>query len=345
MIVWVLILAVVFISSYLLTFGIKKYAEQKSIIDIPNIRSSHKYPTPRGGGLSFLIIFLFSVVLIKYFDIIQLSFNHYEFFSLGIIGLLGFCDDRISLSPYLRLIVQFIAVCIFLISLLPISPLVTKILVIKGIPLNILILFYLVWLINLYNFMDGINGIASLEAVSVSLGMVFVYWLTDNLDLIPKLLILVAAVLGFLFWNFPKAKIFMGDAGSNFLGLIIGMFSVQSLMVDSQLIWSWFVLLGVFIVDASITLLRRFFNGEKIYLAHCNHAYQHLARRIGKHTPVTLLITFINIIWLLPIAILIGKKSLDGFYGLLIAYTPLCVLAYIFGSGNSKIEIYSTHDK
>ncbi len=328
------ILSVIFSLSFFGTLLIKNYAKKKQIIDIPNSRSSHKAPTPRGGGLSFVIVFLSALLIVKYFDITPVYYNGLEFLSLSIIALLGFYDDKKTLSPLLRLLVQIIAVSVFLVSMLPLPSLSTSIFVINsGILLNVLIVFYLIWLLNLYNFMDGINGIASLEAISVCFGMCVVYWLTDNLTLISKLLFLMLAVLGFLPWNFPKAKIFMGDAGSSFLGFILGIFSLQALVIDGQLFWCWIVLLGVFIVDASITLLRRLFNGEKIYLAHCSHAYQRAARKIGNHASVTLFVILINVIWLLPIAILIGKHHLDGFFGVVIAYLPLCALSFWLGAG------------
>jgi Fuc2NAc and GlcNAc transferase len=176
--------------------------------------------------------------------------------------------------------------------------------------------------------MDGINGIASIEAITVCFGMSFVYWLANETALVPKVLIIAAIVLGFLPWNFPKAKIFMGDVGSNFLGLLFGILSLQAFFISRQLFWSWLILLGVFITDASITLMRRSLQGEKIYQAHCNHAYQNAARKIGSHIPVTLFVLVVNITWLLPLAGLVALQYLNGFIGLLIAYLPLCGLVF-----------------
>lgn len=327
MVALVTILAIVFTCSYFLTALIKKYAEKKQIIDLPNERSSHIVPTPRGGGISFAFTFLMSLLIFKYVKIFPFSFKPLEIMALTIITFLGFYDDKKSLSPIVRLVVQVVSGLIFLITLLPTPSLVINIFTINpGLLLDIFILLYLVWLINLYNFMDGINGIASLESISVCLGMCIVYWLNGNIILIYMPLFLAISVLGFLPWNFPNAKIFMGDVGSNFLGLILGVFSLQAFVVDSQLLWCWLVLLGVFIVDASLTLLRRLLKGEKIYIAHCNHAYQHAARKIGSHKSVSLFVLLINIIWLLPISILIGIKRLDGFLGLVIAYSPICLL-------------------
>jgi len=322
------IFAVILISSFFLTMLIKKYAEKKLIIDLPNERSSHVVPTPRGGGVAFAISFLIFSLLFKYLNLVSFSFRPLEILALITIIVLGFYDDKKSLSPVLRLIVQSIAVIIFLLALIPTPPLVLSIITINpGTLLNVFIFLYLVWLINLYNFMDGINGIASLETISVCLGMCLVYWITGNNTLIYAPLLLSISILGFLPWNFPNAKIFMGDVGSNFLGLTIGMFSLQAFIIDPHLLLCWVVLLGVFIVDTSTTLIRRILKGEKIHLAHCNHAYQHAARKTESHALVSLSVFLINIIWLLPISILISMRYLDGFWGLVISYIPLCGLS------------------
>lgn len=328
------ILPIIFLCSFVLTFLIKNYATKKSIIDIPNERSSHSLPTPRGGGLSFVIVFLLSTLIANYLGIAPIHIGGYGLLSIITISFLGFYDDKNALSPLFRLVIQFVAVLVFVLSISPLPSFETHLFVIKsGYLLNVLMILYLLWLLNLYNFMDGINGISSLEAVSVGIGMCGVYGLTGHLDLLPNILFLVVAVLGFLPLNFPAAKIFMGDVGSSFLGFVIGVFSLQAFIIDRSLFWSWLVLLGVFIVDSSVTLITRTINGNKIYQAHCTHAYQNSARRLGSHTLVTLIVTAINILWLLPIAIMIGLHYVDGFYGLLIAYVPLSFICYRLGAG------------
>src|SRR5690606_30192313 len=110
---------------------------------------------------------------------------------------------------------------------------------------------------------------------------------TASLTDLP-LLMLAASVLGFLAWNFPPARIFMGDAGSGFLGIALGILSLQAAWIAPTLFWAWQILLGVFVVDATFTLLRRLLRGEKVYEAHRSHAYQYASRRFGRHLPVTL---------------------------------------------------------
>jgi Fuc2NAc and GlcNAc transferase len=140
-------------------------------------------------------------------------------------------------------------------------------------------------------------------------------------------------VLGFLFWNFPPAKIFMGDAGSGFLGMAIGVISLQAAWASPDLFWAWLILLGVFIVDATVTLLRRLLRGEKIYEAHRSHAYQFASRRYGRHLPVTLAVAAINLFWLFPLAASVVLWSIDGVLALTVAYIPLLLLASKFNAG------------
>ncbi len=114
--------------------------------------------------------------------------------------------------------------------------------------------------------MDGIDGIASIEALTVCVGGVVLYILSPAADaewIMPVLL--MASVVGFLFWNFPHARIFMGDAGSGFIGLMLGMLSIQAAWLDPLLFWSWVILLGTFVVDATLTLLRRIVRGERFF--------------------------------------------------------------------------------
>jgi len=147
---------------------------------------------------------------------------------------------------------------------------------------------------------------------------------------------LAAAVLGFLLWNFPPARIFMGDAGSGFLGIVLGVLSLQAAWTNPLLLWAWLILLGVFIVDATLTLLRRLLRGEKVYEAHRSHAYQYASRRFGRHLPVTMAVAALNLVWLLPLAMLVAVGWLDGLLGVLVAYAPLVVLAWRFDAGRAE---------
>jgi Fuc2NAc and GlcNAc transferase len=128
----------------------------------------------------------------------------------------------------------------------------------------------------------------------------------------------------------------MGDAGSGFLGITLGILSLQAAWVVPELLWSWLILLGVFVLDATWTLMRRLLRGDKVYEAHRSHAYQYASRQFGKHLPVTLAVTGINLFWLLPIALWVGLGGVDGLLGLLLAYLPLVLLAVKFKAGEQE---------
>ncbi|MBY8941462.1 glycosyltransferase family 4 protein [Pseudomonas tolaasii] len=328
------LLPAVTIVALVLTGGLRRYALSRSLIDIPNARSSHVVPTPRGGGVSIVISFLLALLLSASLGLIAWPLTWALFGAGAGIAVLGFLDDHGHISARWRLLGHFIAAAwaLFWISGLP--PLTFIGLTVDlGWAGHFLAAVYLVWLLNLYNFMDGIDGIASVEAICVCLGSALLYWLTGHEQIALAPLLLGFAVAGFLYWNFPKARIFMGDAGSGFLGVTLGVLSLQAAWAAPQLLWSWLILLGVFITDATWTLLRRLLRGDKVYEAHRSHAYQFASRQFGKHVPVTLAVLAINICWLLPIALLVGNGTVDGVVGLVVAYLPLIALAMKFKSG------------
>ena len=130
----------------------------------------------------------------------------------------------------------------------------------------------------------------------------------------------------------------MGDAGSAYIGFIMGLFTIQAAWAAPELVWSWIVLLGAFIVDASVTLIRRVMRGDKFYEAHRSHAYQYASRKYGSHIRVSLVCGGINLLWLLPLAILIAGGWLDGLLALFIAYLPLVWLAFHFKAGARELQ-------
>ncbi|WP_207886329.1 glycosyltransferase family 4 protein [Pseudomonas sp. 30_B] len=317
-----------------LTGVLRRYALARSIIDVPNARSSHTIPTPRGGGVSIVVSFLLALPLAAVFGSAGWPVVLALLGAGAGIALLGFLDDHGHIAARWRLLGHFsgTAWALFWLGGLPS-------LSVLGVELDLgwagylLAALYLVWLLNLYNFMDGIDGIASIEAICVCVGGALLYALSGHVHDAALPLLLAAAVAGFLFWNFPPARIFMGDAGSGFLGIVLGILSLQAAWVESQLFWSWLILLGVFIVDATFTLLRRLLRGDKVYEAHRSHAYQYASRQFGRHLPVTLAVGLINLLWLLPIALWVCSGELDGVLGILLAYTPLLLLAVKFRAG------------
>jgi Fuc2NAc and GlcNAc transferase len=150
----------------------------------------------------------------------------------------------------------------------------------------------------------------------------------------PLLLVLTAAAAGgFLVWNWPPAKIFMGDAGSGFLGFLLGAIAWITMVSGDLSIWVWLILFGAFFVDATVTLLRRWRRGEPLATAHRSHAYQRLSRRLGSHEKVTVGCLVVNIVWLGPFAWLAAVRPSLGALALVIAWTPLVIFSWICGAG------------
>ncbi|WP_410481572.1 MraY family glycosyltransferase [Pseudomonas plecoglossicida] len=333
MLLW--FLPAVLILSLLMTAGLRRYALARSVIDIPNARSSHTVPTPRGGGVAIVLAFLLAVLVLMLAGEDQL----HTLVALGgggaLIAVIGFMDDHGHIAARWRLLGHFAAATWMLAWTGGLAPLS-----LFGWTLDmgwlggLLAAVYLVWLLNLYNFMDGIDGIASAEAITACLGAAWLYWLTGFAAAAVLPMLLAAAVAGFLFWNFPPAKIFMGDAGSGFIGIVLGGLSLQAAWFSPPMFWCWLILLGVFIVDATYTLIRRLVRGDKVYEAHRSHAYQFASRKYGKHLPVTLAVIALNVCWLLPIAFCVAYLGLDGVVGVIVAYAPLIALAIRFGAGD-----------
>lgn len=328
------LLAAVLALSFALTYGLRRYALARSIIDVPNARSSHTVPTPRGGGVAIVFSFLISIIALASLSIISLTELWAILGSGFCVAALGFLDDHGHVAARWRLLGHFSASlwAVYWFGGLPTMTLFGFIVDLGWLG-SVFVVLYLVWMLNLYNFMDGIDGIASVEAICACLGACLLYWFAGFDDLIILPLVLATAVIGFLFWNFPPARIFMGDAGSGFLGIILAMLSLQAAWASTKLLWMWLILLGVFIVDATVTLIRRLARGDKVYMAHRSHAYQFASRQYGKHLPVTMAVAVINLFWLLPIAASVALLGLDGALGLILAYAPLVALAFKFNAG------------
>ncbi len=325
--------------SCLLTALMRRYALSSRLLDHPNDRSSHTVPTPRGGGVAIVASFLPLTLGLGLTGQIASSLCTAILGSGLLVATLGFIDDRQHLPARWRFLGHLAAAAWVLAWLGPV-PAVP----ILGNDINLgfaallLAAFYLVWSINLFNFMDGIDGLASLEAIGVSLGGALVWWLVQPAGDWPVALLFAACVAGFLVWNFPPARIFMGDAGSGFLGLVVALLALWSARTEAHLFWAWFILGGCFMVDATTTLVRRVKRGERFHVAHRSHAYQYAARRHASHKAVSLAVLAINTVWLTPLAVLVAVRALDGVAGVLIAYAPLLWLALHYKAGDRAAQ-------
>ena len=322
------------VAAALLTGLARHYLLTQKVLDIPNGRSSHAVPIPRGGGVSIVVVFLLAVLLFAQRGAISNSLS-WALIGGGLaVSGVGFLDDHFPVPARLRLLMHFAAGGWALWQLNGVGPLALGWTTWDwGWVGQLVALVGLVWMINLYNFMDGTDGLAGLEALCAGgLGGLLLAW--GGLGgLASCALTLAAASAGFLTWNWPPAKIFMGDVGSGFLGFVFGVLAIASAKERAWLLWPWLILLAVFIVDATVTLIRRLIAGERWYEAHCSHAFQHAARRWGSHSKVTLTIAAVNIIWLFPFAL--GACVWPGFGPLLalVAVAPLVYAAFRLDAG------------
>nr|WP_301292877.1 glycosyltransferase family 4 protein [Achromobacter insolitus] len=329
--------AVFAVLAWLLTGALRRYALTHNVIDVPNARSSHKTPTPRGGGIAFVISFLVGLGTLAATG----NVAPVDALALGGAGawiaLIGFLDDHGHIQARWRLLAHFAGAAwvLYWIGGVP-SVSLWGLELQSGWMLSILGALYLVWMLNLYNFMDGIDGLASIEALCVTVGGCILYVLAGQPMAAAPSALLAATVAGFLIWNFPPAKIFMGDGGSGFLGLILGALSLLAGWHSPAMLWAWLVLLGVFIIDATVTLIRRLCRGEKVYEAHRTHAYQYASRKYSSHRRVTLTVLAINVLWLFPWAVAISTGYIEGLTATICAYIPLIALSILLKAGTPE---------
>ncbi len=317
--------------SYALTHLYRIVALALHIVDAPNHRSAHREITPTGAGAVFVVLFCIGMLLasltgeLRHSELIFLT----ALAPLCLVALLGLVDDYRHLPWRVRALAHLVA-GIWGVWLVGFPELNLVSFVLKPGTAGLMAgAISLAWLINLYNFMDGVDGIAAGQAVFILLGATAIAAvLGDGQHSVPVIL-LVAVILGFLVINWPRAKVFMGDVGSGFLGLVLGLFTLAEVLVP---VWCWLILLGWFITDACLTISMRLARGEKIYEAHALHAYQHLNRAVG--TGYTLaLIGAIDLFWLLPLAAVAYVYPDMGAGLLVLASVPLLVFQYYCGAG------------
>lgn len=329
----VLIAVIAALASFAAAYAVRRNAVRLGLIQTPNARSSHTIPTPGGGGVG---IVLGGSIAMAYAALVT-SWPNWVLLALSLcVAAIGFYDDRKPLPARIRFGAQLAFTAIAMALVVPLDALGNAI----GLPLPLWLLgavgvVAIVYWINLFNFMDGIDGIAGSQAVFMAAGALALAAAHTDIagaGLCLMLLGLTGATAGFLALNWPPAKIFMGDAGSTYLGFMLAMLAMLTIASSWLTLIQWAILGALFVTDATVTLLRRLLLREKVFEAHRRHAYQHLSRRWSGHVPVTLSFIGINIVWLLPLA---WVSTLPGWAlpAVLLAYLPLIGLALYAGAG------------
>jgi len=262
----------------------KAIAPWFGLIDIPNHRSSHVQATPRAGGMVFMLAWVLWMLFAAYQQLIPWHLTAILLPSIMLISIIGLIDDRYSIAAKWRFLAQCCATALLLWQL-PI-----------GIFIAVIAALALIWSTNLFNFMDGIDGIAAIEALTVFGFGGIIFWAHGALALSWVSWSLCAGCAGFLVWNLPPAKIFMGDVGSTSLGFLVIALPLIGLQQYHISPVPWFILYSAFLTDASATLIRRLFAGEKWYQAHKSHAYQRLHQAGFSHAQVLFFLMGLNAI-------------------------------------------------
>jgi Fuc2NAc and GlcNAc transferase len=323
------------VTAVLATFGLSvalcgvylRFARSRQLLAVPNERSSHSQPTAHGGGLALVSAFTLGLLLAA------LMYGTWEPSFLVLAGLalilmvVGVVDDLKGLTVRLRMTLYTLA-CFWLAATL--LPVIGSDTVLRNAALLLLATGAMLWALNLYNFMDGIDGIAALQTVLACCCAAWLSWQTGHGDQYALFcLLLAAAHSGFLVWNCPPARLFMGDAGSVPSGFLLASLVLLGAVQGQLNPLSWLILFAIFVTDATWTLWWRIGTGQAFMQAHRLHAYQRLSRFWGSHGKVDLLLLVINIVWLLPLATAVQQWPNLGMFLVILAYLPL-----IFGMVN-----------
>jgi Fuc2NAc and GlcNAc transferase len=275
------------------------WALKSGMIAVPGPRQSHLVATPTGGGLGLVFSILAAYLLLWLF--------------LGLPP--GWLQGVMSL---IRLLIQ-LAVSLCLLTYAPLQFSLTDL------SLFLTAIFTIVWLMNLYNFMDGSNGMAGFQGVFAGVVFAFLFYLEGQVEMALLALVMAAACLGFLPLNFPRARVFMGDVASVPLGFLIASFSIYGIATGSVSISLAFLISSVFVIDATLTLLARVISRERWYTAHAQHVYQRLIAHGWSHQRVLAVYQVINAGLVLPAVVL--AKGYPQFAVQIVVITSLLLVS------------------
>jgi Fuc2NAc and GlcNAc transferase len=332
-----------FISGILLK-TVYNFLLKKNIIDIPNQRSLHTTPKVRGGGIAILLCYELFVLLFFLFGYITDVLFISQIAGGVILGTVGWIDDRNHVPVITRIffhllsaiILLFLFDCYTVINILGINYYV------YGFG-AVIFVFLTIWMINLYNFMDGIDGIAVSQLIMPSIFIIVILGLNHNYEVSLLSLIMIASSLFFYKYNWPPSKMFMGDVLSGFIGYY---FASLTLYINNVLQLSIFiipVLMSVFIYDATVTLFKRIIKKEKIWEAHNDHYYQEFAKVYG-HKKVTIAVIIIDFILFIPAYVIFKFPKFD-LYIALFTYIFLSAIIFLFKRKYLKdIKITGRHE-
>jgi len=269
------------------------YARRRGMLDIPYERHSHTVPTPRGGGAGIVAALVIVTLLLSRESAAMTYWSHCLLPGFVVLSLVGWWDDRVSLSASLRFTVQLM-VSFYLLWCFRIHGSTAGLLSLLAAGI------YLLWMTNLYNFMDGSNGMAGFQGVFAGVMMAWIYYAAGDVEAALVSSLLAGACVGFLPWNLGNARVFMGDVASGSLGFAFAALLIYGVFNGSMAFpVAWMVML-VFMCDSTLTLISRVLKGEQWYNPHKQHLYQQLIIRGWSHGRVLLLYQLVNLLLVAP---------------------------------------------
>lgn len=328
------VIGISFVLALSLTARLEKILHKRAIFDIPNARSSHKIPTPRGCGWAIVAVLL--PALLGACGLIDGSFHHVPLIvALTLLVAISWADDCGGVSAAKRLGLHLVAACLGCLCFAP-----DQLLFGGALPFALDRLFTVLgwaWFINLYNFMDGIDGITGVQTVSVATGTCLVMTWCGIIDpfLSFTTLVLTGVSLGFLGLNWHPAKIFLGDIGSVPLGFVVGFGLIVIAMHGHPL--PAVILPLYYLADSGITIAKRALRGEKIWQPHRQHFYQKAALGAGRHDTISLWVAAANCVLIMAAIVSINRPWL----GLALAIVTVAVLLQTMHKKASALPVKS----
>ena len=298
--------------SLLTTRASISYAHRQQMLDLPGQRRSHQMPTPRGGGIGIVLAVILGLWVVMTFGAMAHGYTTSLslIVSIALVALVGWIDDHRGLSASIRIVVHALAVALLAWPVLGQLPdlvgtsawpwVVTGMLIGGGAA---------IWSINLHNFMDGIDGLLASQALFVFIALALLSLDAGRLAEAQMIGMFAAATLGFLPFNFPRARVFMGDVGSGVLGLLIAVAVGWMIAALPSGLEYGLIACSAFVVDSTATLLSRMLSGRRWYSAHREHLYQWLVRSGFNHVRVTLLYVGWNLLVVTPALLWVATSA------------------------------------
>ncbi len=345
-------------------------AERINFKSIANERSSHFEPVANGGGLSFLLITVLGLFFFKDFQGFSVENSNYFLIASFLIGIIGYIDDLKDISPLPRFLFQVFAASLVILSFSRFPHInFFDFIISNKIMVSVFGIIFLVWLTNLYNFMDGIDGLATLQGIFILFSYFFIIFVAgddlleinqEKLFFLHSIIILMSALFGFLIFNFPNSSIFMGDVGSSFLGFYLASMGIYAASNNWIYFWTFTIIWSIFLVDATVTLLSRIWRRDKWYDAHRTHAYQKINQiymrkiknkyddesdiRTVSHKFVCFFYSGVNLFWVFPLSLLSIKYPQFGFMIAFICFLPI-VIGSLYVEAGKQINTVARNEK